>query len=101
VFSVLVTPEQEEEIRHFMIFCEMDIELAPPQNEALHDSNETFQIEDPNEAFRIDQDPNEDECEHCFCRPCITDMRNVQEWWQNGPIEPDDHFNPGLLIFFY
>ena len=30
----------------------------------------------------------ETRCPHCFCQPCITNDQNRQQWWGQGPHEP-------------
>ncbi|KAK3083397.1 hypothetical protein FSP39_009076 [Pinctada imbricata] len=41
-------------------------------------------------TYRIDhsQDPEHTECQHCLCRPCITDESNRQMWWEPEPVPP-------------
>ena len=48
-------------------------------NDEASESNEDY------EPFRIQQDQNIDECPHCFCRPCITNEVNKQQWWEDEP----------------
>ena len=45
--------------------------------------------------FRIDQDVNAEECQYCYCRPCITNEANRQLWWELHDTEPSDR-NHGL-----
>jgi hypothetical protein len=78
VFAILVTPEQEEIICGFMQFHDKNIDLAP------------VPVHQDDDDFTIDQDPAELECSHCFCRPCITDERNRQMWWETDSQEPDE-----------
>lgn len=48
-------------------------------NDEASENNEDY------EPFRIQQDQNIDECPHCFCRPCITNEVNKQQWWEDEP----------------
>ncbi len=45
--------------------------------------------------FHIAQDESQDECPYCYCRPCITNERNRQLWWEDENAEPN-HTNTGL-----
>lgn len=48
-------------------------------------SDNTEENHEDYEPFRIQQDENFDECPHCFCKPCITDVVNKQLWWEDEP----------------
>lgn len=41
-------------------------------------------------TFRISQNENCEECQHCLCRPCITDENNRQMWWLSEPVRANE-----------
>lgn len=45
--------------------------------------------------FHIPQNQEEEECRYCLCKPCITDERNQQLWWETVPVAPNSR-NSGL-----
>lgn len=45
--------------------------------------------------FHIAQDEHADECQYCYCKPCITNERNMQLWWESEDSEPSVR-NSGL-----
>ena len=56
-------------------------------------ANETD--EDDNPEFVIPPDISEEECQYCFCRPCITNEQNKQMWWHDREEAPHQR-NSGL-----
>jgi hypothetical protein len=59
----------------------VDAETQTDNNDA---ENNADQSENINEHFIIQQDPNQEECVYCFCRPCITNESNRQLWWESN-----------------
>jgi hypothetical protein len=49
-------------------------------------ANETD--EDDNSEFAIPPDTSQEECQYCFCRPCITNEQNKQMWWHDRAEAP-------------
>ncbi|CAC5379244.1 unnamed protein product [Mytilus coruscus] len=77
VLSLEVTQEQREAIYHF--FAHNDWEFKDISGE-----NASVEENESNEGdFFIAQDENSEECPNCLCRPCITNERNRQLWWEN------------------
>lgn len=76
VISLRVNSEQKEAIIQFFNFNDWDLNEV---NQEDADSNtEETEFE---RTFRISQNENCEECQHCLCRPCITDENNRQMWW--------------------
>ncbi|KAK3084789.1 hypothetical protein FSP39_019086 [Pinctada imbricata] len=75
--SLMITEEQKSRI--FELFEENDWEI-----EEVPESQDTapMEVDSGYEPFRIPQDDNSTECVYCFCKPCITDERNRQLWWE-------------------
>lgn len=44
--------------------------------------------EDYYNSFRIAQTEGAAECPHCLCRPCVTDLSNIQMWWMENSLLP-------------
>lgn len=71
VISLRVNSEQKEAIIQFFNFNDWDLNEV---NQEDADSNiEETEFE---RTFRISQNENCEECQHCLCRPCITDENN-------------------------
>lgn len=77
VLSLEVTQEQRDAIYYF--FTHNEWEFKEVQN-CQNNGENSPDISDGD--FFIEQDENDDECEHCLCKPCITDERNRQLWWE-------------------
>lgn len=45
--------------------------------------------------YNILQNQDEEECKYCLCKPCITNERNRQLWWEDESITPNRR-NSGL-----
>ncbi|VDI53167.1 Hypothetical predicted protein [Mytilus galloprovincialis] len=60
--------------------------------EANYDQNNVNNSEsnDHSENYHIEQDQESPECSYCLCRPCITDERNRQMWWENENCVPHE-----------
>jgi hypothetical protein len=77
VLAIEVTETQRETIRHLFAhhewdFNEVDIENNSSQR-STHSSDEEY--ENP----VIPQSEEDQECEHCLCKPCITAETNRQD----------------------
>lgn len=73
VISLRVNSEQKEAIIQFFNFNDWDLNEV---NQEDADSNiEETEFE---RTFRISQNENCEECQHCLCRPCITDEKVSQ-----------------------
>ena len=81
LISLQVTEEQKQAIRE--LFAREQWEYIEIENNEISEN-----IENTVEQHTIDHDPNSDECEYCLCRPCITDERNRQSWWENESHAP-------------
>ena len=80
-----MTREQRQMIRGIFDMNDWEyVELGhhTSDNESDHDD----QPDVP--GYIIGQDPNSPECEFCLCRPCITDEKNHQFWWNTEPEAP-------------
>ena len=44
--------------------------------------------EDDNPEFVIPPDTLQEECQYCFCSPCITNEQNKQMWWHDRAESP-------------
>ena len=53
-----------------------------PGTETVDNNDDAFQ------EYHIPQNPEEQECRFCLCRPCITDEQNRQMWWENENQAP-------------
>ena len=52
----------------------MQVQIPPNNDQSRDDSGDGDYV--------IEQDDNFDEYLYCFCRPCITNERNRQLWWE-------------------
>lgn len=85
VISLRVNSEQKEAIIQFFNFNDWDLNEV---NQEDADSNiEETEFE---KTFRISQNENCEECQHCLCRPCITDENNRQMWWLSEPVRANE-----------
>lgn len=85
VISLRVNSEQKEAIIQFFNFNDWDLNEV---NQEDADSNiEETEFE---RTFRISQNENCEECQHCLCRPCITDENNRQMWWLSEPVRANE-----------
>ena len=104
-----LSDEQKEAIRGLFQHFDWDIdEMNPGDLEHPRDNagnalpdNETggdVEAEDVEEGgpdqpymndYRLEQDADQQECPHCFCRPCITDETHRQLWWETQDHPPD------------
>lgn len=83
IITLRVNSDQRESIIQFINFNEWELE------EMICEENTTGNEDISADDFCIPQSQNCDECEHCFCKPCITDGRNTQMWWPSEPALPD------------
>lgn len=77
ILSLEVTQEQKDAIYHFFAHNDWEfkeVQIPSNNNQSRDDSGEG--------DYFIEQNDNFDECLHCFCRPCITNERNRQLWWE-------------------
>jgi len=56
--------------------------------------------EGDNPEFVIPPDTSQEECQYCFCRPCITNEQNKQMWWHDRAEAPHQR-NSGLRKEYY
>jgi hypothetical protein len=88
VFAIRVTREEREALEYFMHFNEWDIERVnlegADRNEGASNNEDVpVQPEVPVEPQPIVQPiPGTDECQFCFCQPCVTTRR--QQWLGQG-----------------
>ncbi len=40
-------------------------------------------------GYHVNHIQGQAECEYCLCKPCITDERNRQLWWEEESQEPN------------
>ncbi|KAK3098257.1 hypothetical protein FSP39_017655 [Pinctada imbricata] len=86
ILALEVTEEQREAIRAFYVHNEWDfneIDIVDQNNSNSESQTETV------EQHYIPQDPESDECEHCLCRPCITDELHRQSWLESESHAPN------------
>lgn len=103
-----VSPEQMETITQLFAHYDWDYreihrshaddslrETMSSDTRSLNDaSTQTIETEIENEGheenthFHIEQDPDEEECRYCLCKPCITSERNRQLWWEDEDTNP-------------
>lgn len=85
-------PEQLETINQLFNYNDWDYREIQRQNISSEVSTQTCR-EDENDSnvtnFRIQQDHDQEECIYCLCRPCITDERNRQLWWESENSPPN------------
>lgn len=95
--SLLVTEEQRNTIRHLFEHYEWEFNEAnsTQDNACVNQSTQTNEdenadsqdnqpgMEDEN-RFIIQHDQDCAECPFCFCKPCITNERNKQLWWEDN-----------------
>lgn len=85
VVQLLVTEEQRAVIE--ALFGHNDWEYKEVGDREEHgDFDDGVNLPD----FVVPQDRNAVECVHCLCRPCITDPRHKQMWWEDEPQPPHD-----------
>lgn len=41
-------------------------------------------------GYHVDEDPENEECPWCLCKPCITDASNQQMWWEMNCRAPSE-----------
>lgn len=87
IITLRVNSDQRESIIQFINFNEWELEEMICEENTT--GNEDIGADDFERTFCIPQSQNCDECEHCFCKPCITDGRNRQMWWPSEPALPD------------
>lgn len=87
IITLRVNSDQRESIIQFINFNEWELEEMICEENTT--GNEDISADDFERTFCIPQSQNCDECEHCFCKPCITDGRNRQMWWPSEPALPD------------
>lgn len=87
VISLRVNPEQRETIIQFINFNEWELDEMLCEGDTIENQNTSD--EDFERTFRIPQNENCDECQQCFCKPCITDEKNTQMWWPSEAVLPD------------
>jgi len=92
-----VNEEDVETILHLLTYSEIPYTTASEESEnqfvdvstqtdetEIHESEEyTTEKRD----FIIKQDLSSEECPFCFCRPCITDDKFRQAWWETEPFK--------------
>lgn len=67
--------------------CEILEESSKGDCDDSSDSGEELNINPLPEEI-IPAVENEEECQYCYCTPCITNETNRQQWWSNGPSPP-------------
>jgi hypothetical protein len=85
LLSIRVTDEQREVI--YALFNHNDWTI---QEVDTHAATLNIDISETYEEYRIPQDHQQEECDYCLCRPCITDPSNKQLWWEDVPSPPSD-----------
>ena len=87
VVSLRMTQIQIDAIKQFFDQNEWDYVEVTSSAEI---SSTRCEEENSKSSFVIQQTPNESECPHCLCRPCITSERNRQMWWERRQQPPRD-----------
>ena len=91
--SLLVHEEQKDTIYSLYGYYGWDVNETSnntlvnesSQTDGLDQENQINGLENDNsgeERFIIQQDQDSAECPFCFCKPCITDEKNRQMWWE-------------------
>ena len=88
ILALEVTEEQKEALRAF--YAHNDWEFNELDIIDQNNSNDCESQAETVEQYQIAHDPEFAECTHCLCRPCITDERNRQSWWENASHAPNN-----------
>lgn len=99
ILALEVTEEQRETMYHLFAHYDWEyrqIEVKDKMLEQINEDGETTTVSDngdnsEDKQYIIDQDKDANECVYCLCRPCITDERNRQMWWESENGEPHIH----------
>ena len=83
VLSLMVTEEQREVIYAMFLHNGWDIDEAGQSGGHISPA-----ASEPNE-YQIPHVEGETECPFCLCRPCITNNRFMQAWWEDKTVAPD------------
>lgn len=96
IVSLELNEGQLEAIKHFFGHNDWDVKIVSQsaagnaeiggisnEQSTQTDFEDTLQDGDGNDFpdFVIPQLESEEECEYCFCKPCITSETNKQMWW--------------------
>lgn len=57
-------------------------------DESSSSDNDESVLDDYPPGLSIPPQEDEEECQHCFCRPCVTNERFRQSWWGQDPRLP-------------
>ena len=78
IIHVQVTAEQAVDLREFLRLRGM---AEVPQQQQQQQENV-----DAAPRYHIAGQPQAAECEHCYCRPCVTSECHRQAWWAQEPL---------------
>ncbi|OWF41269.1 hypothetical protein KP79_PYT18901 [Mizuhopecten yessoensis] len=86
-FSVTLVVNEEQRNAISQLFQEKHWEYSEKNNEGdCQEESASMTPDTSNQVtcsgFTIPQDTDSDECQYCLCRPCITNERNKQQWWE-------------------
>jgi hypothetical protein len=82
--TLKATPEQIEAIKALYVQNNWEY-TATVGDKSTKSEKDDFDPDQYESTFVIKQDSDEEECPHCFCKPCITNDRNRQQWWIGQP----------------
>jgi len=93
ILTIEVTPEQKETINQLFNHYNWEYKELHTQSQSTEISATSPSPLDV-EQFTVVQNEDAEECQHCFCRPCMTDDSNRQMWWESENAAPHrrNHF---------
>jgi hypothetical protein len=89
--TLSLTQQQKEAIHGLFVekgwqYSEVTKTSEAQSNTSEIQSNNDVDTYEP--GYVIAQHLDEEECPFCLCKPCITNDRNRQQWWQHIPKPP-------------
>ena len=84
LLSIYVTEEQKELL--YAVWAHNDWEVEEVDSSQVAQATE--ELSDIITDYTEEQSSSEAECEHCLCRPCITNESNKQLWWEDRNHAP-------------
>ena len=97
VISILVTEEQEEEIKNLFRTRNWNFQTVLHHSMSSQACGLAPEAEPP---IASHQDDCDQECSFCFCAPCVTNLRYRQMWWPTRSLVPSVQ-NRGIRLGLY